>query len=143
MTKRRIAALLAMVSLATGLLVGCGGGTPPPNPMDDYLQDVSWDGSAVKFTAKQDVHLTNISVWAGDREFEGNIVSNESGNMGTPNGSIFQEGSSLGLSTIRAYKTYLIIFSGTVATCAVDAEGATATKVTFKLDGEVVLEKTL
>ena len=104
---------------------------------DDTFSSLSWSGTEVEFTVKEVMTLLGISVFAGDEEYEGNIVSNSEGNMGFANGTMLTPGSAIG------FHGGLIIFSGTSASCAIDTGGATPDRVVFSLADGQTLERAL
>ena len=120
------------------MLAGCGsGGSGQSSAPDDHFSNLTWTGTAIEFTAKQEITLTGITVFVGSEEFEGKYVSNSEGNMGFSNGTTLTPGSQIG------FHGGLIIFEGTTASCAIDIGGATADKVVFTLEDGSTLERAL
>ena len=111
---------------------------PKPEPVDEWFSNISWNGSEVDFTAKQDVTIAGISVFVDDKEYKGDVISNVSGNMGLPSGATAWAGSKLSLN-----RNHVIVYKDTVANCAVDTGGKMPGKVVFYLAGGEEFEKTL
>ena len=118
-------------------LAACGTSSGGGGASDAEFSSLNWDGSAVEFTAKQELTLTGISVFSGSQEFKANYVANSEGNMGFSNGTTLTPGSSIG------FHGGLIIFANTTASCAIDTGGADVDKVCFYLKDGGTLERSL
>ena len=104
---------------------------------DEQLSSLSWNGTAIEFTAIDEMTLTGISVFVNDTEYEGALVSNSEGNMGFSNGTRLTPGSVIG------FHGGLIILAGTTASCEIDTGGATPDRVCFYLLGGEKVERKL
>jgi hypothetical protein len=108
----------------------------PPEPeqtaaasaLSDWCGNISWDGNAVTFTAKQDAVVVGVSLWVDGTEYKAGNISNASGNMGSTNGATFRPGSSLLLDGKK-----IVVFEGTTVSCEADVSGA-PDKITIYLD---------
>lgn len=108
------------------------------DPIDEWFKDVSWNGTAVKFTARKEAVVTGVSVFSDGQEYQGSIIANSSGNMGMQNGAVARPGSELNL-----LRNPVIIFEATAVSCEVDAGGANPEQICIYLESGETLTKSL
>ena len=137
-----LAILMTLALAACGSPLSSGSGTDASSSSagsstDKDFSNLKWNGEAIEFTATNEMTLTGISVFVGDKEYKGGIVANSAGNMGFASGTTLTPGSSIG------FHGGLIIFAGTSASCKIDTEGSKPDKVCFYLKDDKKLEKKL
>ena len=149
---KKVSILVLVVIMMTMVFAGCASagttGVQPQgestaadaadDPNAEWLTNVSWTGTEVKFAAVQEMTLAGISVFVEEQEFEGVIISNSSGNMGLPGGATALPGSKL-----RFTSNPVIIFAGTVASCEIETDSVTPDTICFYLKSGEVLEVSL
>ena len=109
---------------------------PEPEPIDEWLSGISWDGSKLQLTAVKDVTISGISVFADGKEYEADIISNLSGDMGMLGGAIAWAGSKLSLQ-----RNPVIVFERTVAICEIDTGGIIPERAVFYFNNGEIFEK--
>ena len=112
--------------------------SPEPEPIDEWLTGIRWDGKALHMAAVQDLTISGISVFAGDKEYEADIIKNSAGDMGLLSGAVAWAGSSLSLK-----RNPVIIFEGTVASCEIDTQGDAPDRAVFYFNNGETYEKSL
>ena len=97
--------------------------------IDEWFSYITWfDGKIVQLTAKKEVTIKGVSVFAEGKEYKATSISNISGNMGSKNGAIFRAGSQL------SFSNPMIIHEGTVVNCEVNTSGAKPDKICIYFD---------
>lgn len=100
---------------------------------------IKWDGKELTFKAVDDVPLKDISVVAGTIEYKTTFLSNTSGNLKFPSGSILTPGSSFRGFADRIF----IVLKETTVECKFDDISGKASKVYFYIDDGSKIEVNL